>query len=314
MTLTFDLGGNTGEIAALAAAGCWTASALAFTAAAHRLGSLVLNLIRLGLALGFFILADWIVRGLPLPTDASGHNWFWLTLSGLVGFTFGDLCLFRAYVLIGPRRSMLVLAVVPMMAALVSWIVLGEGLSVLSFIGMVLTVAGVAWVIAEHRGAESGAGQPVSATGILLALGAAAGQAVGLVLSKIGMEGDGAVGAAGQGGYSELAATEIRAMAGLAGFVFLFFVLRAWPKFAVGVRSRVGLAYATVGAWFGPFVGVWLSLVAVNHTKIGIASTIMAIVPILIIPFVILIYRERVSVRAVLGAMVAVAGVALLFL
>jgi drug/metabolite transporter (DMT)-like permease len=320
MDLTLSLGSHTGELAALAAAGCWTASALAFTAAANRLGSLVLNIIRLGMAVGLFVLFSWIFRGLPLPTDASAHNWFWLTLSGLVGFTFGDLCLFRAYVLIGPRRSMLMLAVVPMMAALAGWIALDERLSAMSLAGMILTISGVAWVVLERHGTGFSGAQPVSATGVILGLGAAAGQAAGLILSKIGMVGYGRLSAeeVQAGVHPDLglafAATEIRAMAGLAGFVALFFVLRAWPKFAATVRNRSGLAYAAVGAWFGPFIGVWLSLVAVANTEVGVASTIMAIVPVTIIPFVILIYHERVSIRAVLGAVMAVVGVALLFL
>jgi len=293
-----------GELAALATAACWTVSALAFTEAARRMGSLPLNVIRLAMALGLFVVFGGLVRGAALPLDASAHNWLWLGLSGLVGFTLGDLCLFRAFVLIGPRLTLLTLSLVPVLAAAASWGALGERLSLLSVAGMALVVGGVAWVILERKPLAAGAAGRVSAAGILLALGAAAGQAVGLVLSKIGMS----------DGYDAFAATQIRTMAGLAGFVAALFIDRAWPRLVAAARSRPGMAYAALGACFGPFLGVTFSLVAVKYTYVGIAATIIALVPVLVIPVVIVVYRERVSLRAVLGAILALGGVALLYL
>ncbi|MCX5654542.1 MAG: DMT family transporter [Planctomycetota bacterium] len=292
-----------GELAALATAVCWTVSALAFTEAARRMGSLALNVIRLAMALGLAILFEGFARGEALPLDASAHNWFWLSLSGLVGFTLGDLCLFRSFVLIGPRLTLLVMSLVPVMAAGASWAALGEGLSVWSIVGMMLTVAGVAWVILERKPPGAGPAGCVSTTGVLLAFGAAAGQAGGLVLSKIGMS----------DGYDAFASTEIRMMAGLAGFVATVFFGRAWPRLATAARSRPGMAYAALGACFGPFLGVSLSLVAIKYMHVAIAATIIAIVPVLVIPVVIVVYGERVSLRAALGAILALEGVAILY-
>jgi drug/metabolite transporter (DMT)-like permease len=292
-----------GELAALATAVCWTVSALAFTEAARRMGSLALNVIRLAMALGLAILFEGFARGEALPLDASAHQWFWLSLSGLVGFTLGDLCLFRAFVLIGPRLTLLMMSLVPVMAAGASWGALGEGLSAWSVVGMMLTVAGVAWVILERKPLGAGSVVHASAAGVLLALGAAAGQAGGLVLSKIGMS----------DGYDAFASTEIRIIAGLAGFIATVFFGRAWPRLAMAARSRPGMAYAAIGACFGPFLGVSLSLVAVKYTAVGIAATIIALVPVLVIPAVVLIYREKVSLRAVLGAILALAGAAMLY-
>jgi len=291
-----------GELAALATAACWTVSAMAFTEAARRMGSLPLNAIRLAMALGLFLVFEGVTRGSPLPLDASAHNWFWLSLSGLVGFTLGDLCLFRALVLIGPRLSLLMLSLVPVIAATAGWAALGERLSLSSMAGMVLTVCGVAWVILERKPLGAGPVVHVSAAGVLLGLGAACGQAIGLVLSKIGLS----------DGYDSFASTEIRTLAGLAGFVAVLFIDRAWLRLAAAARSRPGMAYAALGACFGPFLGVSFSLVAVKYTYIGVAATIIALVPVLVIPVVIVVYRERVSPRAVLGAVLALAGVALL--
>jgi drug/metabolite transporter (DMT)-like permease len=291
-----------GELAALATAVAWTVSAMSFAAAAVRIGSLPLNVIRLAMALAFFVALEWIVRGLPLPTDATPHAWLWLSLSGLVGFTLGDLCLFRAFVVIGPRLTMLVVAVVPMVAAIVSWFALDEALSPLAIVGMALTVAGVVWVLMEREPSLPRTRPRATLGGVLLALGAAVCQAIGLVLSKAGVQ-----------NYDAFAATEVRVIAGLAGFVVLVVAVGAIPRLKAGLSHRGGLSYAALGAFFGPFLGVAMSMVAVKYAQVGVASAIISVVPVLIIPFVVIFRRERVSLRAVLGALLAVAGVTLLF-
>lgn len=293
-----------GELAAIATACCWTASSLAFSAAGRRMGSLALNLIRLVLAFVFLSLFCWVQRGSLLPMDASRHAWIWLGVSGLVGFVLGDLCLFRAFVLIGPRLSMLVMALVPPIAAITGWIALGETLRPLDWIAMAVTLSGVAWVVVE-RAPEAEEQKPREhlARGVLLAFGGAFGQAVGLVLSKLGMQ-----------EYSPFAATQIRIIAGLAGFALLLFILRWWPRVFAGIKDTKGMGFAALGAIAGPVFGVSLSLLAIKHTQTGVAATIMAMVPVLIIPFVIVIDRERVSARAIFGALFAVAGIALLWL
>jgi drug/metabolite transporter (DMT)-like permease len=339
-------GATLGELAALGTACCWTVSSFAFTAAAKRFGSLTLNVIRMGLACALFAVAGRALLGLWLPFDAGRAAWFWLGLSGIIGFTIGDLALFRAFVLMGPRLTLLVLTLWPVLAAILGWAALGESLSALAVMGMTLTVGGVAWVILERRppdapplrggspdpprpeerlgllGAEArggsgdpprnlGAGPPrnlqgfhASVAGVLLALVSATCQAVGVVFSKIGMA-----------AYpNALGSTQIRALAGFVGFVVLFTLVRAWPRGMAALRNGPGMTYASIGAVFGPFLGVWLAMAAIRNAEVGVVSTIMAIVPVLIIPPAILLYHERVSPRAVIGAMVAVAGVALLFL
>jgi drug/metabolite transporter (DMT)-like permease len=292
-----------GELAALGTAVCWTTSSLAFSAAGRRIGSLSLNLIRLVLAFAFLAAFCWLRRGIPLPTDATPHAWAWLSLSGLIGFVLGDLCLFKAFVLVGPRISMLVMSLAPPITAVVGWAWLGEQLAALDIAGMALTIAGIAWVVLEGQPAGVvDAPRTVSPAGLVLALLGAVGQAVGLVISKVGM-----------GDYDPFAATQIRILAGMAGFALLFFALRWWGRLFGSLRHRAAMGFATLGAFAGPAVGVSLSLVAIRHTQTGIAATIMSLVPVLIIPAVIVLHRERVSPRAVLGALLAVGGVALLW-
>jgi drug/metabolite transporter (DMT)-like permease len=292
-----------GELAGLATAACWTVSSIAFTEAARRMGALALNGIRLAVAIGFFVLTGWALRGRPFPTDASAHQWAWLSLSGLVGFTFGDFCLFRSFVALGPRVAMVFMALVPALAAAIGWAALGERLSLAALGGIALTMAGVVWVIRERRSAGSGSAPRISIPALLVALGAAAGQAGGLVLSKIGL-----------GDYDAFAATQIRAWAGLAGFAALFVALRAWPGVLAAARNPAGMGFMTVGTVFGPFLGVALSLLAIRNAAVGVASALMSVAPVLMIPFAVWFYRETVTVGAVLGTLLAVGGVAVLFL
>ena len=309
-----------GELAALGTACCWTVTALSFEAASRRVGSLAVNLIRLVLAVIFVTLWGWISRGHPLPTDATAHAWVWLGLSGLVGFSIGDLCLFRAFVVLGARLTMLIFALTPLITALIGLTFLGEQLSALDWLGMGCTIGGVAWVGAERvprdgsrsedRGetaqpvpSQRDRSQHVPVRGVLLALGAAAGQGVGLVMSKHGM-----------GSYDAFAANQIRILAGIAGFSILFFAIRWWPKVFSALTHRPAMMRISLGAVFGPFLGVSLSLIAVRYTTTGVAATIMSLVPVLIIAPSILLFREKVSLRALGGALIAVGGVALLFL
>jgi len=293
----------TGEIAALATACCWTVTSMAFEAAGKRIGSLPVNFIRLVLALGFLSVFGAVTRGLPLPTDATPRAWGWLALSGVIGFAVGDLCLFRAFVVVGARLAMLMMSLVPPITALIGLAVLGEQLGPLDLLGMGLTVGGVAWVVLERKKALDGSGSRPPASGILLGLGGAVGQAVGLVLSKHGM-----------GDYDPFAATQIRVIAGIVGFAVIFTAAGIWPRVVEALRNRAAMARTALGAVFGPFLGVSLSLLAVKHTEAGVAATIMAIVPVLIIAPSALLFKQPVTARAVLGAVIAVGGVAVLFL
>lgn len=293
-----------GELAALGTAICWCGSALSFEAAGKRIGSLSVNIIRLVLALAFLSLAGWLARGLPLPTDASSHAWIWLSVSGLIGFTFGDLCLFRAFVVLGSRLSVLIMTMVPPITAIIGWAILGETLSWLDIGGMTLTVVGVALALTERfSSTETNAHETPMVVGILLALGGALGQAGGLVLSKYGM-----------GAYNAMAATQIRIIAGALGFALLFLAIGWWPRVWASRRSPSGLGLTSLGALFGPVLGVTLSLYAVQHVQTGIASSIMATTPLLIIPIGAMLDKQAITVRSVAGAGIAIIGVTLLFL
>jgi drug/metabolite transporter (DMT)-like permease len=294
---------HAGEVAALATACSWAVSALAFQAAGRRVGSLPVNLIRLVMAVFLLGTFTWVTRGTPLPTDASGHTWLWLSLSGLAGFAIGDLCLFRAFVLVGARISMLMMTLAPLFTTILGFLVMHEVLTPKQLAGMALTIVGVSSVILERRRDINGRIERLPLIGILLGLGGAIGQAFALVLAKYGM-----------GSYNAVASTQIRVLAGIIGFSVVFTATGRWPRVRAALGDRRAMTSTGVGSVFGPFVGVSLSLLAVQYTEAGVAATLMALTPVLIIPVSMLLYREHVAWPAAIGAGIAVCGSALLFL
>jgi drug/metabolite transporter (DMT)-like permease len=292
-----------GEIIALITAVCWSFTAMSFEAAGKKVGSLSVNLLRLLMAVFLFMGYNWIVRGFPFPSDATLHNWTWLLLSGFIGFCLGDLCLFQAFVIIGARMSMLIMSLVPPLTAVLGWMVMGETLTGLGILGMIMTITGVVLVVLERNPDKRISNFKHPVTGVLLGLGGAIGQAIGLVLSKYGM-----------GSYNAFAATQIRIFAGIFGFFLIFTLMKRWKKFFITFTHKRAMSLISLGAVFGPFLGVAFSLLAIQHTETGVASTIMALVPVLIIPLAILFFKEKVTSREILGAVVAVMGVGVLFL
>jgi drug/metabolite transporter (DMT)-like permease len=303
--LTMEFSNYTGELAALATAVFWTVTAMAFEVASKNIGSLAVNMIRLVLAFVFLSVFNLIARGMILPMDASTHAWVWLSVSGLVGFVFGDYFLFRAFAAISARIAMLLMTLVPPITALIGWMILGESMTMLELAGMFLTVSGIAMAIFSRIG-EAGnkkvrLSYPVK--GILFALGGAVGQAVGLVLSKYGM-----------GDYHAFAATQIRIIAGLVGFAFIVIILNKGHVIRQALKSKPGMIGTGIGSIFGPFLGVSFSLIAVKYATTGVASTIMAIVPILLIPPALMFFKQKVTWLEILGAFISVGGVMLFFI
>jgi len=300
-----------GEFAALLTTIFWTITALSFESASKRIGSLHLNLLRLGLAVIFLAVFSTIRRGMAFPVDASQHAWIWLAMSGIVGFVIGDFCLFQAFIITGARISMLLMTLAPVFAAITGWIIMDEQLSMRGLFGMLLTLTGIAIVIftrTPDKNRNTGEirqkfSMSYPLKGIILALVASAGQGVGIVLSKFGMK-----------GYDPFAASHIRVITGFVGFGLLFSIFGKWKELPVSLRDAKAMKWLVIGSIFGPFLGVSFSLIAVQHTKAGIAQTIMSLVPVLIILPSVLINKERVTIREMIGAVIAVSGVMLFFI
>jgi drug/metabolite transporter (DMT)-like permease len=306
-----------GPAAGVATAILWSFTAIFFTAAGKRIGATVVNATRIFIAIGLLGVTHRLMTGLWIP-DVTLWSVLYLAGSGIVGLTIGDLALFTAFVLIGPRLSMLIMTSSPIFAALFGWIALGEMLSGVAWLGMLLTIAGIAWVVLERPAKSSIVTGPGWGRGILLAFIGAACQSAGLWMSKAGI---------GHGWLPRdqhldpQTATLVRMF-----FAGVFAIPTVWwylarsraagapprPKRHWKTR-RTGYLLTLCGAIVGPFLGVWMSLIASDNAPLGIAQTTCSLTPIFVLPLVIWIHREHVSPRAALGAVVAVAGTALLF-
>ena len=306
-----------GEIISLIVAVSWTVTALFADKASHRLGSMTANVLRLSLAVVFLAALLLVTVGHPYPVYADGKAWLWLALSALVGYVFGDWCLFNCYLAIGARFGQLFMTLAPPIAAFAGWAILGETLSWKAALAMAVTLSGIAISILSRDG-----GHKVHLTlplkGVLLGIGAGTGQGVGLVLSKVGLahytEAIPADAPARMASMLPFASTMIRAIVGAAGFLLLMTLQRDLPRLRSGLRDRKGMGYMLILTLFGPVLGVSLSLMAVQYTNAGIASTLMALTPVLILIPYAFIYKQRIRAREILGVAVSMAGVALFFL
>ena len=301
-----------GELISIGVAFSWTATALLSEFGSKRLGNLTLNVLRMSLALVFSLVLFLVVTGNPLPVGASSEACGWMLLSGLVGYVIGDFCLFQCYIIIGSRFGQLFMTLAPLAAALMAWVTLGQQLTSLSLMAMLITLSGIAISILgrseHHRLALS---LPLS--GVLYAIGAALCQGVGLVLSKIGMNHFEPV--AGMPDWLvPFSANFYRCIAGFVGFMVLLLMRKGLKPLSEALHDRKGLTVATATTIFGPFVGVGFSLMAVQYARAGIASTLMALTPVLIILPYALIHKQKVKPKEILGVTISMLGVAMFFL
>lgn len=298
---------HVGEWAALGTAVCFAAGSNFFAAAGRRMGSAVLNRLRISMALALLSTALTVTRGLPWPAWATGPQLGWLSLSGLIGFVFGDANFFRSLVILGPGRAALLASLAPVFTALLAWPVLGEAPGPLALLGMALTVGGVMWVLRE-RG-RGGAVAPAAhaegsmAMGVLSGVLGASGQAAGSVLSKIAL----------RTGIDPLSATVVRVAAAAVGIWLVAAAQREVRRSLATLGDRRGVAFTAAGACCGPFLGVTLSLVSLKFIEAGVAASITASYPLFAIAIAARFHGERVTVRMLIGAAVAVAGVVVLF-
>lgn len=311
-------GNYLGEVISLFVAVSWTITAICFEYAGKRIGTLSLNIIRLSLAilmLGFTLL---FFTGSFFPVNAGKEAWFWLAVSGFIGYVLGDYCLFSAYILIGSRFGQLFMTLAPPSAAIAGYFILGETLTVNAWLGMFVTMSGIGLSIFGKRGGSSRRiSLKLPLKGILLGIGAGMGQGIGLVFSKLGMN-----------YYMQnidlqdvvavnlvpFASTQIRAIIGVSGFLSVMCWTRRGKALIHSLTDRKAMLSATGGTFFGPFIGVSLSLMAIQYTEAGIASTLMALTPIMILAPSYFFFNQKITLREIIGAIISVLGVSLFFI
>lgn len=326
----------TGEIIALGVAVSWTATALFAEVASKRMGSLPLNTLRMTMSLLLLAVTLWLLLGEPWPRYADGDTWLWLTLSGVVGYVIGDYCLMQGYIYIGSRFGQLFMTLSAPTAALTGFLLLGEKMSWLAILGMVVTLSGIAMSILSKPDSNKisffNFHFSISKKGVFFAAIAGICQGFGLVLSKMGLEKyDNALSVAGvdpsvapDGALLPVplmfsipfSATMIRAAIGLIGFFVLLVIFnKDWQqKLSHAAHDRKAMWCLLGATVFGPFVGVSASLLATQYTSTGIAQTLFALTPVLIIAPAAWLFHQKVTAREVVGAVISVAGVCLFFI
>ncbi len=300
-----------GELISIGVAFSWTATALLSEYGSKRLGNLTLNVLRMSLALVFSMVMFWVVMGSPLPVGGSAEAYGWMLLSGLVGYVIGDFCLFQCYIIIGSRYGQLFMTLAPLSAALTAWLTLGQQMTPMSILAMFVTLAGIG-ISVLGRGERHKVALKLPLKGVLFAIGAALCQGIGLVLSKIGMD-HYDIGAIPKW-LVPFSANFFRCIAGIIGFTLLLYFREGLTPLRKAIHDKRGMSVATATTIFGPFIGVGFSLMAVQYTSAGIASTLMALTPIIILLPSYWLFHERITMKAIIGAIISVAGVSLFFL
>lgn len=289
-----------GELSALTVSVCWSVSSSMFERSGKRVGSLSVNYIRLVFAFVMLGIYGLLTSGNFLPQGVGYQQWFWLSISGLLGFFIGDLFLFQSLTIIGSRLSMLVMTFSPAMTALLGTLFLHESLFAYQWLAILLTILGI---LIAFVGLDKGRlNFNMSVKGFLYAVGGALGQAMGLIASKKGM-----------GDYDPFAATQIRIITGWLAFTLFIVMVRRWGGLSKALKDGNAVRDMAIGSFFGPFLGVALSMYAITKTETGIASALMSLTPlVLLVPA--LLKRRAIARREWVGALVSVAGVVLLFL
>ncbi len=320
---------RSGEIAGLATSALWVVSSIAFAAAGRRMGATRLNLLRSVLAAFVLLALQAFLKGNPWPNIGSDRTWY-LAVSGLLGLAIGDQFLFAGYVLVGARTTTLLMTLAPAVAATLSWIVFGQTMVAMAIAGMIITLFGVLWVAAERPSLTSSITRAQQRKGVWLGVGAALCQGVGMVLASNGLRGD----------IDAMSAQTVRMSAGAVGIIVIAFVVSRMhgapskatassdtstmeksltPSTIIALKSphenalcATGIVTMVIGTFTGPILGVWCSLYALQKLDVGIATTLMSLVPVMILPLTRFTEGQWPSARAIAGACVAVAGVAVM--
>jgi drug/metabolite transporter (DMT)-like permease len=291
-----------GEICALATAVLWSVTSIVFTEASIRVGPIYVNITRMILAMGFLFITLLLIG---VNISLSLYQVFNLMISGFIGLVIGDTFLFKAFQNIGARLSMLVMALVPPISTLLAFLFLGESISLTGITGILITIFGVAIVVLKREEKPS-SNYKIDYTGIFYAFIGAAGQAGGLIFAKNALN---------VGEINGFLASFLRIISAV---IIMYPIAHMTSRFKGPIKifknDKRAFVFTLIGSIVGPYLGITLSMVSITYTKIGIASTLMATVPIIMLPLVRYYYKEKLSWVSITGAVVAVAGIAILFL
>lgn len=290
-----------GEIFAVVAAFGWVGSSVMFEKASKKVSGLSVNIIRLVIAMGILVGITTITRGLPLPTDATKDRILYLTISGMMGLFIGDFFLYQAYTLIGARVTLVLMSLAPILVSLFGFLFLGESLAPKQLMGIIITCTGVMMVVVKPATGKK-LEINFSKKGLIFAILAVFGEAVGIIFTKIG-----------SANYDSFATTQVRSIPAILAFIAYITYKKEWKSVKKASQDRMGVFYITLGT-IAATLGVCALVESMRYAKVGVATTIASTSPILIIPISILWFKEKITRREIIGAGISVLGVSMLFI
>lgn len=300
---------GTGELAALAAAACWATASLLY--GKTKLSALGMNLGKNVLAsailfVQLLVLAAYRLQDASLSTAgvfcADATSWMWLGLSAVIGIVFGDTFYFRSLQILGPRKALILSTTAPVFAAGFGFLFLGEVLNVVIVTGVLMTTGGVGFVVADRKSANESPGlfPGSTAVGVMAALGAAVCQALGGVCSKIGME-----------GCDSVEAAFIRLFTAAVIVLLIVWYTNRLKDVADRLADKKLLKTFVPAAVLGTWLGIWFCQISYKFTTVSIATTLLATTPLFVVPLVRIFNGHQITVRAVVGTLIAVGGIVL---
>lgn len=310
-----------GEFAALGTAVSWTIGALVMEEGVKRVGVMAVNTLKVAFGSLYLALLAFALTGHFFPLDVTARSWLFLGTSGFIGFVIGDYFLLHAYAMIGSRLAMLLLALSVPLTTVSAWVVWGERPGPASLAGMALCVFGICLTVMagwkNARKSESvseassagDAGSRIAANsrryrkGVLYGVVSAVSTVIATLFTK-----------AGASGVAAVSATQIRIGSAFVGFLLFAAATKKTGEIAATFRSRRDLALVATGGIFGPFIGVGCMLFALQHAGAGVVSTLTSLSPVLIIAPSVLLFKRKVLAAEVIGACLAMVGLAFMFL
>lgn len=283
-----------GELTAILVALCWTICSAYFEESGKKIGSINVNMTRLIFGLIFLMIFNLFRSGMILPFNASFEIIKFMGFSGFIGMFLGDLLLYEAFILLSARITMLIFFLVPPITSLISFIFLGEKMNVIEIVGMIIILVGIYIVVSKKETSDK---KELSKKGLILAFGATILQASSNVISKYAVI-----------DYDPFLSAQIRIIVSILGFGILYTLRGNWSNYIKTFKEKDVMIKIGIGSFFGPFLGVSLTLLSLQFISAGIAATLSSISPIILIPYTFFIKKERVTRYDIIGTLIAFLG------
>ena len=289
-----------GQISALISAFFWASSSVIYARYVKNISAIILNLTKGVLAASFIFIILFFMQDSSL-TAIKVNGIFILMIAGLLGIGLGDTFYFMSLRHIGARLSLLIQLSSPPLAALFSFVLYNEKISFLAIFGIFITLLGISWVLTEKTNIETDKSNRLK--GIIFSVIASICSAFGIVYAHNAMQFH---------TQDPMVAAFYRLMGGNFVLLVMLFFRLSKPSFQNLFKRRT-FFLVTLASFFGTFISIWLQQIALKNIPAGVAQTLFSTSPLFVIPISIFL-GEKISIRSILGVIVAIIGIYILFI